>query len=314
MKVLAMKKKKFSLSLLFKVLKDTIVGFVDDNVTRLSASLAYATLFSIIPFLSLLITIGVYFQMDLANQLYVELKSIVGPEVAEALSYIIANAEKADTSTFAAIVSLIISIFGATTIFAEIQNSLNTIWGIKAVPKKGWLKYIKNRILSFSVILVFAFILLITFTITNIIGELSKNFMVNYPEVASSLVRIIGIIINIIITTIIFTLIFKILPDAKIKSRDVCVGAMVTTILLLIGQWGISFYIEMTNVGSVYGAAAFMIVFITWIYYSSIIIYLGAEFTKAWANEMGGKIFPDEYAVSTKIIEIHTNGPIKGNE
>lgn len=309
-----MKKKKFSLSLLLKVLKDTIVGFIDDNVTRLSASLAYATLFSIIPFLSLLITIGVYFQMDLANQLYVELKSIVGPEVAEALSYIIANAEKADTSTFAAIVSLIISIFGATTIFAEIQNSLNTIWGIKAVPKKGWLKYIKNRILSFSVILVFAFILLITFTITNIIGELSKNFMVNYPEVATSLVRIIGIIINIIITTIIFTLIFKILPDAKIKSRDVCIGAMVTTILLLIGQWGISFYIEMTNVGSVYGAAAFMIVFITWIYYSSIIIYLGAEFTKAWANEMGGKIVPDEYAVSTKIIEIHTDGPIKGNE
>lgn len=314
MEVLAMKKKKFSLSLLLKVLKDTIVGFIDDNVTRLSASLAYATLFSIIPFLSLLITIGVYFQMDLANQLYVELKSIVGPEVAEALSYIIANAEKADTSTFAAIVSLIISIFGATTIFAEIQNSLNTIWGIKAVPKKGWLKYIKNRILSFSVILVFAFILLITFTISNIIGELSKNFMVNYPEVASSLVRIIGIIINIIITTIIFTLIFKILPDAKIKSRDVCIGAMVTTILLLIGQWGISFYIEMTNVGSVYGAAAFMIVFITWIYYSSIIIYLGAEFTKAWANEMGGKIVPDEYAVSTKIIEIHTDGPIKGNE
>ena len=200
---------------------------------------------------------------------------------------------------------------GATTIFAEIQSSLNSIWGIKAVPKKSWLKFIKNRILSFSIILVFAFILLITFTITNIIGELSQKFIFKYPEVADSLVKVVGIIINMSVTTIIFTLIFKILPDAKIKSKDVCIGAVVTTILLLIGQWGISFYIGIANVGTVYGAAAFMVVFVTWIYYSSIIIYTGAEFTKAWANEMGGKIFPDEYAVATKTIEIHEDKPIE---
>lgn len=201
--------------------------------------------------------------------------------------------------------------FGATTIFAEIQSSLNSIWGIKAVPKKSWLKFIKNRILSFSIILVFAFILLITFTITNIIGELSQKFIFKYPEVADSLVKVVGIIINMSVTTIIFTLIFKILPDAKIKSKDVCIGAVVTTTLLLIGQWGISFYIGIANVGTVYGAAAFMVVFVTWIYYSSIIIYTGAEFTKAWANEMGGKIFPDEYAVATKTIEIHEDKPIE---
>lgn len=183
--------------------------------------------------------------------------------------------------------------------------------GIKAVPKKSWLKFIKNRILSFSIILVFAFILLITFTITNIIGELSQKFIFKYPEAADSLVKVVGIIINMSVTTIIFTLIFKILPDAKIKSKDVCIGAVVTTILLLIGQWGISFYIGIANVGTVYGAAAFMVVFVTWIYYSSIIIYTGAEFTKAWANEMGSKIFPDEYAVATKTIEIHEDKPIE---
>ena len=221
------------------------------------------------------------------------------------------NAENTDSSRSAAFVSLGISIFGATTIFAEIQSSLNSIWGIKAVPKKSWLKFIKNRILSFSIILVFAFILLITFTITNIIGELSQKFIFKYPEVADSLVKVVGIIINMSVTTIIFTLIFKILPDAKIKSKDVCIGAVVTTILLLIGQWGISFYIGIANVGTVYGAAAFMVVFVTWIYYSSIIIYTGAEFTKAWANEMGGKIFPDEYAVATKTIEIHEDKPIE---
>lgn len=303
-------KKKNYISRIFKVIKDSIMGFLDDNVMRLSASLAYATLFSIIPFLSLLVSIGVFFHADLTDQLYNQLKPIVGTEVIDALQDILKNASKSESSTFATIVSVGVSIFGATTIFAEIQSSLNTIWGIKAVPKKGWLKYLKNRLLSFSVILAFAFILLITFSVTNIIGELGNKFLDNYPSVAYPLVKIIGIILNICVTSIIFTLIFKILPDAKIKSRDVFTGAIVTTLLLLIGQWGISFYISVANVGTVYGAAAFMAVFITWIYYSAIIIYTGAEFTKAWANEMGGKIFPDEYAVATRTIEIHKDAPV----
>ena len=285
-------KKKLSLSLLIKIVKDTGQGFIDDSVTRLSGSLAYATLFSIIPFLSLLVTIGVALHMDLANQLYIQWEPIVGAEV------------RTDSSASAAIVSLGISIFGATTIFAEIQSSLNSIWGIKAVPKKSWLKYIQNRLLSFSIILVFAFVLLITFSITNIIGDLSNKFMASYPEVAGFIVKVVGQILNIGITVIIFVLIFKVLPDAKIKSKDVFIGAVVTTLLLLVGQWGISFYIGIANVGTIYGAAAFMVVFITWIYYSAIIVYAGAEFTKAWANEMGSKIFPDEYAVATKVVEV----------
>lgn len=297
--------KKLTFSVLVKIIRNTIQGFSDDNVTRLSASLAYATLFSMIPFLSLLITIGVFLHMDLANQLYTQLEPIVGTEVVQQLRDVIGNAEKTDSSTLATIVSLGVSIFGATAIFAEIQGSLNTIWGIKAVPKKGWLKYIQNRMLSFSIILVFAFILLITFSISNIIVSLSDRFMSNYPEIAEISVNTVGVLINIAITAIIFTLIFKILPDAKIKSKDIFVGAVVTTVLFLVGQWGISFYIGIANVGTVYGAAAFMAVLITWIYYSAVIIYIGAEFTEAWANEMGGKIIPDEYAVATRVIEIH---------
>lgn len=304
-------KQKFSIKVLIKILKDTLQGFGDDNVTRLSASLAYATLFSIIPFLSLLITIGVFLHIDLANQLYTQLEPVVGSEVVEQLRTIIQSAEKTDASTFATIISLGVSLFGASAIFAEIQGSLNTIWGIKAIPKKGWLKYIKNRLLSFSIILVFAFILLITFGITTIIENLGGRFMANYPDVAESLVKIVGMLLNVVVTTFIFVLMFKILPDAKIKSKDVIVGAVVTTVLFLVGQWGISVYIGIANVGTVYGAAAFMAILITWIYYSAIIIYIGAEFTEAWANEMGGKIFPDEFAVATKIIEVHENKPLE---
>lgn len=304
-------KKKFNLKVLIKILKDTFQGFSDDNVTRLSASLAYATLFSIIPFLSLLITIGTFFHTDLANQLYVQLAPVLGTEVVNQLKAIIDNANEADASTLAALVSLGVSIFGATAIFAEMQGSLNSIWGIKAIPKRGWLKYIKDRLLSFSIILIFAFILLITFTITGVISNLSDRFMSGYPEFAASLIKIIGMLINLCVTAFIFMLLFKILPDAKIKYKDVIVGSLVTTLLFLVGQWGISLYLGIANVGSVYGAAAFMAILITWIYYSAMIIYIGAEFTEAWANELGSKIFPDEYAVTTKTIEIHDNGPVQ---
>lgn len=303
-------KKKFNLSVLVKILKDTVQGFGDDNITRLSASLAYATLFSIIPFLSLLITIGVWIRIDLADQLYTQLEPIVGADVVQQLSAIIANAAKTDSSTFATLVSLGVSIFAATTIFAEIQSSLNTIWGIKAIPKKSWLKYIRTRLLSFSIILVFAFILLVTFGITHIIGSISDRLLANYPDIAASLVKAAGVIINMAVTAFIFAFIFKVLPDAKIKIKDVFVGAIVTTVLFLAGQWGISFYIGIANVGTVYGAAAFMAILVTWIYYSAIIIYIGAEFTEAWANEMGGRIFPDEFAVATRTIEIHEDKPL----
>lgn len=303
--------KKLRLSVLLKILKDTFQGFMDDNVMRLSASLAYATLFSIIPFLSLLITIETFFHIDLGGQLYTQLQPILGVEVVEQLRAVLNNAEKTGSSSFVAIFTLGVTIFGATAIFAEIQSSLNTIWGIKAIPKKSWLKYLKNRLLSFSIILIFAFILLITFTITNVIANLSSRFMANYPEVAESVVRVAGVLVNIGVTSFIFVLMFKILPDARIRSKDVFVGALVTTLLFLVGQWGISFYIGIADVGSVYGAAAFMAILITWIYYSALIIYIGAEFTEAWANEMGGRIFPDEFAVATRIIEIHEDKPVE---
>lgn len=311
MKKQSTSRKKFSIPVLIKIFKDTAQGFSDDNIGQLSASLAYATLFSIIPFLSLLITIGTFFHADLGNQLYTQLQPVLGAEVVNQLRAVMDNASEADSSTLAALVSLGVSIFGATAIFAEMQGSLNTIWGIKAVPKRGWLKYIKNRLLSFSIILVFAFILLITFTITNVISNLSDRFMSNYPDIAGSIVKVVGFIINLTVTTFIFMLLFKILPDAKIKLKDVIVGALVTTILFLVGQWGISLYLGIANVGSVYGAAAFMAILITWIYYSAMIIYIGAEFTEAWANEMGSKIFPDEFAVTTKTIEIHGKGPVE---
>ena len=307
-------RKKLTIPVLIKIIKETIQGIGEDRVVSISGSLAYATLFSIIPLFSVLAIIGSIFQFELDVRLFNQLQAVLGTEAVEQLQPILAKSVTTEFTNLAAIISLGVTLFGATTIFAVLQSSLNVIWHIKPIPKKGWLKFLKNRLLSFSIILVLAFLLLVTFTITNFITNFTDRIMADFQDVALVFVKIIGTIFNIGVTTLIFVLIFKVLPDAKIKSKDVLVGAIVTTVLFLVGQWGISVYFGLSNVGSVYGVAAFLAIFLTWIYYSAIIIFVGAEFTQAWANEMGSKIYPDEYAVAIKVVEIKEEGkPITNN-
>ena len=301
-------RKKLTIPVLIKIIKETIQGIGEDRVVSISGSLAYATLFSIIPLFSVLAIIGSIFQFELDVRLFNQLQAVLGTEAVEQLQPILAKSVTTEFTNLAAIMSLGVTLVGATTIFAVLQSSLNVIWHIKPIPKKGWLKFLKNRLLSFSIILVLAFLLLVTFTITNFITNFTDRIMADFQDVALVFVKIIGTIFNIGVTTFIFVLIFKVLPDAKIKSKDVLVGAIVTTVLFLVGQWGISVYFGLSNVGSVYGVAAFLAIFLTWIYYSAIIIFVGAEFTQAWANEMGSKIYPDEYAVATKVVEIKKEG------
>lgn len=292
------------------ILKVTFQGFSDDNVMKLSASLAYATIFALVPFITIIITLGAFFHRDIASQLYGQMNEFLGEEVVLQLQHIIRNASLSNNSSFTAILGFGIMLFGASAIFAEMQTSLNIIWGIKPKPKRGWLMFLKNRVLSFSMILIIGFLLLITFSISSIIAGLNNRLIAYFPDAALIFFKIFGIVLNFVVITVLFMLMFKMLPDAKIKSKDVFIGALVTTFLFLVGQYGISFYMATRNITSVYGAAAFLIVLLTWIYYSSVIIYIGAEFTKSWANELGGKIFPDTYAVSTRIIEVHEDKPI----
>lgn len=304
------RREKVSLKSLWTILKKTAKGFSDDKITRLSAALSYATIFSFAPFILVIITIGAFFTQDLEGKLFGELRMFLGADVATTLQDVVHNAQIANTSTLSTIIGIGVILFSATTIFTSIQESLNTIWGIRPKPKKGWLKLIKNRLLSFSVIIALGFILLVTMSTSSIIGLLNQRLMTYLPDVTVILFKVIGIILNIAVTTSIFLLIFKVLPDAKIKFRDVMIGAIVTTIFFLVGQYAISIYLSTSKITSLYGAAASVLLLLVWVYYSATIVYIGAEFTKAWANELGGKIYPDEYAVSTRTIEIQEDGPI----
>lgn len=303
-------RRKITLESIWIILKNTTQGFSDDKVTRLSAALSYATIFSFAPFILIITTIGAFFTQDVEGKVFGELSMFLGADVAITLQNVVHNAQIANTSTLSTIIGIGVILFSATTIFTSIQESLNTIWGIKPKPKKGWLKLIKNRLLSFSIIIALGFILLVTMTTSSIIGLLNQRLMAYLPDTTLIIFKIIGIVLNVGITILIFLLIFKVLPDAKIKFRDVTIGAVVTTILFLIGQYAISIYLSTSKITTLYGAAASVLLFLVWVYYSATIVYIGAEFTKAWANELGGKIYPDEYAVSTRIVEIHDDKPI----
>jgi membrane protein len=300
--------KKITFKGFIEVLKNTFSGFSDDKVTKLSGSLAYYTIFSMGPLLVVIISLcGLFLGREaVEGKIYTTLTGFVGSDTAAQLQEIIKNASLAGKSKLAAIIGAITLVVGATTVFAEIQDSINTIWGLKPKPKRGWLKMLQNRFLSFSVIISLGFLLLVSLGVTAIIDGFSYRLKAHFPDVTVVVFYIINVLITFAVTTLIFGVIFKVLPDAKIKWKDVLAGAIATSVLFMLGKFGISFYISKSNIGSTYGTAGSMVVLLLWIYYSAIILYFGAEFTKAYAVEYGSEIHPNHYAVTTKVVEVET--------
>lgn len=299
---------KISFKGMWEVLKCSFSGFNDDKVTKLSGSLAYYTIFSLAPLLIIIISLcGLFLGREaVEGQIYAQLTSFVGPDTASQLQEIIKNASLAGKSQVAAIIGGVTLLLGATTVFAEIQDSINSIWGLKPKPKKGWLKLIQNRFLSFSVIISLGFLLLVSLGISYLIDLFSDRLNGYFPNVAVIVFYVINLAITFAVTTLIFGVIFKVLPDATIKWKDVVAGAIATALLFMLGKLGISFYISKSDVGSTYGTAGSLVVLLLWIYYSSLILYFGAEFTKAYAVKYGSNIYPNHYAVTTKTVEVET--------
>jgi len=301
-------KKKISFKGMIEVFKNSFIGFSDDNVTKLSASLAYYTVFSMAPLIILIISLcGLFLGREaVEGKIYAQLAGFIGSESAAQLQSMIKSAAITGKSHLAVIIGAITLLVGATTVFAEIQDSINMIWGLKPKPKRGWLKFIQNRFLSFSVIASLGFLLLVSLAVTAVIDGFSQRLRDYFPHVTVVIFYIINVAITLAVVSTIFAVIFKVLPDAKIKWKDVIAGAIATTLLFMLGKFAISFYLSKSNVGSTYGTAGSFIVLLLWIYYSSFILYFGAEFTKAYAVKYGSEIHPNEYAVTTKTVEVET--------
>lgn len=281
------------------LLKETFKGFIDDNGVKLSAALSYYTIFSLPPLLIIIISLsGIFFGADaVRGEIFGQIKGLVGTDAALQIQETIKNVELSNSNTFAKTFGIIVLLIGASGVFAEIQDSINYIWGIKAKPKRGLVKYIYNRLMSFSMIGSVGFLLLVGLIVNSLIDVLSKRLAIIFPQDTIYLFYIVNALVLFIITTLLFSIIFKTLPDGKIALRDCITGASFTAILFMIGKFAIGFYLGSYNIASIYGAAGSIILILVWVYYSAIILYFGAEFTKVFAHTHGQKIIPNAYSV-----------------
>lgn len=296
-----------------KILKNAFNGFIDDRALKLSAALSYYTIFSLAPLLLLMISLaGVFFGRDaIQGHVFREINGLIGNEAAAQIQDIIKNMELSGKTNFAIAIGAVTLFIGATSVFAEIQDSINIIWKVKVKPKRGWLKLLKDRLLSSSLIVGLGFLLIVSLMVNGVLLALNDLFKSYFPEVTILVFHAINIAVSFAVISLLFGVIFKVLPDVKIGWKDVRMGAFFTACLFMLGRYVIGLYIETTSTGSAYGAAGSLIVILVWVYYTAAILYFGAEFTRAYAEQIGTKIRPASYAVYVEQNEIeHKNGVI----
>lgn len=301
------------------ILKNTFNGFVEDRALKLSAALSYYTVFSMAPLLLLLISLaGVFFGRDaIQGHVFAEMNGLIGAEAARQVQDIIRNMELSGKTNATIVIGAVTLIIGATSVFGEIQDSINLIWKVKAKPKRGWVKILKDRLLSSSLIVGLGFLLVVSLLVNGALVALNDLLKAYFPDVTIIVFHIINLAISFIVITLLFGIIFKVLPDAKIAWKDVRMGAFFTACLFMLGRYLIGLYIETTSTGSAYGAAGSLIVILVWVYYTAAILYFGAEFTRVYAEHIGAKIQPADYAVYVEQHELeraHVTIPPRNTE
>lgn len=297
---------KQKLLFFFRFNKQVFTEFIGDNVLKYSASLAYYTVLSLAPLLVIVLFIaGTLFGKEaMSGQLYGEINDMVGSSAALEIQSAIAKIHLSSDNFFATTIGAVILIIGATGIFGEMQDSLNKIWGLRTKTRKVWWKLLLDRLVSFSLILSLGFVLIVSLALNAVVAALSDRIgQMIYGSGQTALI-VTDNIISLLITTVLFGTIFKILPDAKIKWKDVMVGAFITSLLFMLGKYGIGLYLGKSKLASIYGAAGSVMIIMIWVYYSSAILYLGAVFTKVYATNFGGKIYPNDYSVWIKTEEV----------
>lgn len=286
-----------SVRLIFRLLKETFHEWQQDGASRLAAALAYYTIFSLAPLLIIAIAIaGAIFGEEAARgEIVGQIQGLVGTEGAKVIETAIQNASQPDVSSVASIISIIALLFGASGVFAELQESLNIIWDVKVKPKQGLMVIIRKRILSFSAVLGIGFLLLVSLIASAILSAINTYFSGLLPGIPG-IWRLVDFLFSFFSITGMFALMYKFLPDVKIRWSDVWVGAIITALLFTIGKSVLGIYLARGSFGSTYGAAGSLVIILAWVYYSAQILFFGAEFTQVYAHKFGGRILPDKYA------------------
>ena len=294
--------------------KQTAVEWLDDKAPQLGAALAYYTVFSLAPLvLVLLAIIGVLFRDDPAgawSRVTEQMGYFLDASAVKVVTDIAAEASKTGKSTLATIFGIALALFGASGVFGQLQDALNTIWGVKAKPGEGIMSFLRARFISFAMLGGVFFLLLVSLTIEALLKGFSHYVQSAWPGGLTIAVSV-YLLFDFAVVTVLFAMIFKFLPDAKIQWRDVWIGAAMTALFFGIGKWALGLYLASGAAASAYGAASSLITLLLWIYYSSQILLFGAEFTQVYANQAGRRVEPSEHAVPIVTTESERPHPKK---
>src|SRR5437660_4899018 len=293
----------------FNLLKQTFQEWLDDKVPQLGAALAYYTVFSLAPLILVLLAIvGVSFRDDAAgawNKITQQMSYFLDPNALQAVQNIAEKASQSGKSTIATIIGVALALFGASGVFGQLQDALNTIWGVKAKPSRGIWGFLRTRFLSFAMVAGICFLLLVSLAIEALLKGFSHYVQSVLPGGIVIAVTV-YLVFDFAVVVLLFAMIFKFLPDVKIRWRVVWIGAVMTAILFGIGKWLLGFYLGSGAASSAYGAASSLITLLLWVYYSSQILLFGAEFTQVHAARAGREFKPSEYAVRVETREVET--------
>lgn len=282
---------------IFQLLREAFQEWQQDKASLLAAALAYYTVFSITPLLVIAIAIaGAVFGQEAARgEILAQINSLVGTQGAQAIETALANANQPQLSSAASIISIVILLIGASGVFAQLQEALNTVWNVQAKTNGGIWLFIRKRLLSFGMVLAIGFLLLVSLILSAMLSGISK-LEINILPGFTSLWQLLNFAISFGFITLLFALIYKYLPDVKIRWKDVWIGAAITALLFTFGKFLIGLYLGRGSLGSAYGAAGSLIVFLAWVFYSAQILLFGAEFTQVYARKYGRRIRPDRHA------------------
>jgi membrane protein len=283
------------------VLKTTIQEFLADDAPRMAAALSYYAVFALPPILILLLLLTGFFvdPSNVESQVIRQVEDSLGPDAAQQVRTMIEQTADLGTGTIATILAVLALAFSATGAFGQLQATLNRTWGIAPDPERGGVRtFLTKRVLSFGMILVIAFLLLVSLVLSAILTRVGGAIAELLPGgVSSAFLLTVDVALSLIVFSLLFGAIFKVMPDARIEWRNVAVGAVVTAALFVATKYLFSFFLSTSDPGSAYGAAGSLAVIMIWVYVSAMVLFLGAEFTQVWARKRGARIVPDDGAV-----------------
>jgi membrane protein len=295
--------------MMWRLMKDAASDWSRDRAPRLGAALAYYTVFSLVPFLVVVIAvIGLVFgEVAAQSAILSQIAELVGEQTAAAIKDMILRANQPSTGLFATAVAVATLLIGASGVFGQLQDALNTVWGVEPKEGRGVWGFIKDRFLSFVAVLGTGFLLLVSLILSSALAAFGKWFggLLPLPE---AVLQLMNFAFSFLVVTGLFALIFKVLPDAKVAWRDVWIGAALTSALFTIGKFALGVYLGKSNVASAYGATGSLVLVLLWVYYSAQILLYGAEFTQVYANRVGERIVPTPDAKVTDPHKAATNG------